>query len=132
MDISLVIFFNYLSINTFFEKYNKYLQPLIIILYNYVTAYIFNNKTMLIKFLAIFMTFIPFLGDDITKWRKGDDGYEYHLASSIAEWFTAILTMSYIFTFKNEFKKIILHEPEIEVINNTTKVITPISSEVRY
>ncbi len=39
-------------------------------------------------------------------WQQDDGGYEMHLISSINEWITALLILSYFLTFCGEFEKI--------------------------
>lgn len=53
--------------------------------------------------------------ENMAKWKKGDGGWEYHIASTISEWVTMLAIMTFILTFSSEFKKISFGEPVIIV-----------------
>ncbi|KYB29093.1 DNA damage-regulated autophagy modulator protein 2-like Protein [Tribolium castaneum] len=64
-----------------------------------------------------------FKGDDVTKWKKEDGGFEFHLVSTISEWICANCTMIYLLLFVWDFKSIDLSEPEISVQDNFAVII---------
>lgn len=54
----------------------------------------------------------------MTKWKKEDGGFEFHLISTISEWICAFCTTSYLLCFMSDFKKITLNEPEIFITDD--------------
>ncbi|XP_017773455.1 PREDICTED: DNA damage-regulated autophagy modulator protein 2 [Nicrophorus vespilloides] len=59
---------------------------------------------------------IQFTGKDLTKWKREDGGYTYHLLSTSFEWVCATSTMFFILTFAPDFKKISLEPPKINLL----------------
>lgn len=64
--------------------------------------------TFLVFTVTAFISYGDFKGEDITKWKKEDGGYDIHQISTNAEWICAGSTMLYILLFYTEFKSISL------------------------
>ncbi|CAH8451663.1 unnamed protein product [Schistosoma guineensis] len=52
-------------------------------------------------------------GDNIRKWKPTDQGYSFHVVSSMSEWITALSFICFIFTLVWELKDYKLHEIKI-------------------
>jgi hypothetical protein len=56
-----------------------------------------------------------FKGNDVTKWKEDDGGFNFHIISTTSEWICAGCTMTYLLCFVWDFRRITLNEPEIFV-----------------
>lgn len=58
----------------------------------------------------------------MTKWKKEEGGYDWHVVSVITEWLTATAMMLYISTFNSEFKIVKLEEPPFILTTDTVEM----------
>lgn len=66
------------------------------------------------------ISILEFKGKDITKWSKKDEGYYWHIASTINEWIMSISFITFMCSFTLEFRYIDFHEPEIIIWEHIT------------
>ncbi|VDP76481.1 unnamed protein product [Schistosoma mattheei] len=52
-------------------------------------------------------------GDNIRKWKPTDQGYSFHVVSSMSEWITALSFICFIFTLVWELKDYKVHEIKV-------------------
>ncbi|XP_018564121.1 DNA damage-regulated autophagy modulator protein 1-like [Anoplophora glabripennis] len=78
---------------------------------------IFLSVVSVISFsiCAVFATiaFGMYDGNTVQNWKEEDNGYNFHIISTIAEWICAGCTIFFLFLFKSEFENIDVMEPEI-------------------
>ncbi|KAG5875924.1 hypothetical protein JTB14_031168 [Gonioctena quinquepunctata] len=76
---------------------------------------IFCASTCTVCFFISFATgvvaILNFTGDDVTKWKKDDGGYEYHVISAASEYLMSLAVFVFFLTFTGEFKLIQFSEP---------------------
>ncbi|CAG9773612.1 unnamed protein product [Ceutorhynchus assimilis] len=72
---------------------------------------------------AAFVAYGNFEGDDMTKWKQTDGGYEAHQISTNAEWVCATSIMIFVSLFYEEFKNIIVNPVTIAIIEEPSDKI---------
>ncbi|KAJ8962318.1 hypothetical protein NQ318_018297, partial [Aromia moschata] len=57
-------------------------------------------------------------GDTIQNWKKEDNGFRFHIISTVSEWVCASCTLTFICMFQTEFEDIDMKEPQICIEDN--------------
>ncbi|XP_050312751.1 DNA damage-regulated autophagy modulator protein 2-like [Anthonomus grandis grandis] len=86
---------------------------------NYVRLFllIIITVSMCLVFLFGVLSFVFFKGEDLTQWTENSGGYQFHLISSISEWFLVYGMIYYIALHTIDFKSLVLNKPQIKIIN---------------
>ncbi|KAF7281736.1 hypothetical protein GWI33_004297 [Rhynchophorus ferrugineus] len=86
---------------------------------NTLRAWLVGITGLSLAMVGIFgaISLFYFKGGDVTQWNSESGGYEFHLVSSISEWFLAFGTVFYLTTYYREFKDVVLYKPKMELTN---------------